>query len=92
MVTTAEAGCTVILTEGLADGATLAGVRIVNPFAGAFLSPAAEGVADRGLTPIYSLAALTIEWLTWDARGLRSLPPMASRRGRGVQVASDRHR
>ncbi len=44
VVTAAEAGCTAILTEDLADGTTLAGVRIVNPFAGASLSPAAEAL------------------------------------------------
>jgi len=32
VATAAEAGCTAILTEDLADGATLHGVRIVNPF------------------------------------------------------------
>jgi predicted nucleic acid-binding protein len=42
--TAAEAGCSAILTEDLADGATLAGVRIINPFAGAALSPAAEAL------------------------------------------------
>jgi predicted nucleic acid-binding protein len=42
LATAAEAGCTAILTEDLADGTTLAGVRIINPFAGAALSPAAE--------------------------------------------------
>ncbi len=40
--TAAEAGCTAILTEDLADGTSLAGVRIVNPFAGSGLSPTAE--------------------------------------------------
>jgi predicted nucleic acid-binding protein len=44
LATAAEAGCTAILTEDLADGATLAGVRIVNPFAGDALSPAAEAL------------------------------------------------
>lgn len=42
--TAAEAGCTAILTEDLADGATLAGLRIINPFAGNTLSEAAEAV------------------------------------------------
>ncbi len=42
--TAAEAGCTAILTEDLADGTSLAGVRIINPFAGAGLSPAAEAL------------------------------------------------
>lgn len=40
----AEAGCSAILTEDLADGATLGGVRVVNPFAGAGLSAAAEAL------------------------------------------------
>ncbi len=44
LATAAEAGCTAILTEGLADGATLAGVRIINPFAGNVISPAAEAL------------------------------------------------
>jgi predicted nucleic acid-binding protein len=39
VATAAEVGCTVILTENLADGAALAGVEIHNPFA-----------ADGGLT------------------------------------------
>jgi predicted nucleic acid-binding protein len=42
VVTAAEAGCTAILTEDLADDSTFAGVRIINPFAGATLSAAAE--------------------------------------------------
>jgi predicted nucleic acid-binding protein len=42
VITAAEAGCTTILTEDLADGTLLADVRIINPFAGAALSAAAE--------------------------------------------------
>lgn len=42
--TAAEAGCTAILSEDLADGTTLAGIRIINPFAGDSLSPAAEAL------------------------------------------------
>ena len=42
--TAAEAGCAAILTEDLADGTSLAGVRIVYPFAGPALSPAAEAL------------------------------------------------
>ncbi len=38
VATAAEAGCAAILTEDMADGATLFGVRIVNPFAGDPLS------------------------------------------------------
>jgi predicted nucleic acid-binding protein len=40
--TAAEAGCTAILTEDLAADPTLAGVRVINPFAGATLSTDAE--------------------------------------------------
>jgi predicted nucleic acid-binding protein len=40
--TAAEAGCTAILTEDLAADTTLAGVRVINPFAGATLSTDAE--------------------------------------------------
>lgn len=42
VATAAEAGCTAILTEDLTDETTLAGVRIINPFAGTALSAAAE--------------------------------------------------
>ncbi len=34
IATAAEAGCTVMLTEDMADGSTLHGVRIMNPFIG----------------------------------------------------------
>jgi predicted nucleic acid-binding protein len=44
LATAAAAGCTAILTEDMADGATLAGVRIINPFAGDAISPAAEAL------------------------------------------------
>ncbi len=44
VITAAEAGCTAILTEDLADDSTLAGVRVINPFAGAALSAAAEAL------------------------------------------------
>jgi predicted nucleic acid-binding protein len=40
----AEAGCGTILTEGLTDGALLLGVRVLNPFAGPALAPAAEAL------------------------------------------------
>jgi predicted nucleic acid-binding protein len=46
VVTAAEAGCTAILTEDLADGATLHGVRVLNPFVGDQLSPAVEALLD----------------------------------------------
>ncbi len=39
VATAAEARCTTILTEDLADGSLMRGVRIVNPFAGDALSP-----------------------------------------------------
>lgn len=42
VATAAEAGCTAILTEDLADGSSLAGVRVINPFDGTALAPAAE--------------------------------------------------
>jgi predicted nucleic acid-binding protein len=42
--TAAEAGCTAILTEDLATGTTMAGIQVINPFAGAALSAAAEAV------------------------------------------------
>ena len=41
VATAAEAGCTTILTEDLADGSVLQGVRILNPFAGSVLNPEA---------------------------------------------------
>jgi predicted nucleic acid-binding protein len=42
LATAAEAGCAAILTEDMAHGAVLHGVRIVNPFAAGGLSPEAE--------------------------------------------------
>ena len=39
VITAAEAGCTTILTEDLADGSILHGVRVINPFAGDELPP-----------------------------------------------------
>ena len=42
--TAAEAGCTAILTEDLADDSTPGGVRVINPFAGATLSAGAEAL------------------------------------------------
>jgi predicted nucleic acid-binding protein len=44
VITAAEAGCTAILTEDLAKDTTLAGVRVINPFAGTSLSAAAEAL------------------------------------------------
>ncbi len=48
LATAAEAGCRAVLTEDLADGTTLAGVRIINPFAGHALSPDAEALLKSG--------------------------------------------
>lgn len=44
LATAAEAGCGAILTEDLADGSVLAGVRIINPFGDAGLTGAALSV------------------------------------------------
>jgi predicted nucleic acid-binding protein len=44
MATCADAGCAAILTEDLTDGGTLLGVRIINPFADATLSPSAAAL------------------------------------------------
>lgn len=44
VATAAEAGCTTILTEDLADGSRLLGVRILNPFAGSALTPDAAAL------------------------------------------------
>jgi predicted nucleic acid-binding protein len=40
VATAAEAGCTAILTEDMADGTALCGVRVLNPFAGDRIPPA----------------------------------------------------
>ena len=42
MATAAEAGCSAILTEDLADGTVLGGVRVINPFSAFGLSEAAD--------------------------------------------------
>jgi predicted nucleic acid-binding protein len=42
VATAAEAGCSAILTEDLADGADLLGVRIINPFGAGGLTAEAE--------------------------------------------------
>jgi predicted nucleic acid-binding protein len=47
VATAAEAGCTTILTEDLADGALLGGVRIINPFGGEHLGPAVKALLGR---------------------------------------------
>jgi predicted nucleic acid-binding protein len=44
LATAAEGGCRVILTEDLSDGATVEGLRVINPFAGDDLALAAIGV------------------------------------------------
>jgi predicted nucleic acid-binding protein len=48
VATVAEAGCTAILTEDLADGSRLFGVRILNPFAGSALAPEAAALLATG--------------------------------------------
>jgi predicted nucleic acid-binding protein len=47
IATAAEGGCTAILTEDLADGAVVGGVRVVNPFGGDVISPAARSLLSR---------------------------------------------
>ncbi len=44
LCTAAEGGCGAILSEDMADGAVVAGVRIVNPFGADALTPAAMQV------------------------------------------------
>jgi predicted nucleic acid-binding protein len=44
VATAAEAGCTEILTKDLSDGATLQGLRIINPFSGSELAEPARGL------------------------------------------------
>jgi len=44
VATAAEAGCSIILTEDLADGTLLLGVTVLNPFAGSLLTPAASAL------------------------------------------------
>lgn len=44
----AAAGCAAILTEDLSDGSHLFGVRVINPFTGASLSPAAAALLQCG--------------------------------------------
>lgn len=44
VATAAEAGCTAILTEDLADGGVLHGLRIINPFGGSELTDAARAL------------------------------------------------
>ncbi len=44
VATAAEAGCTAILTEDLADGSILHGVRVLNPFAGNDIPPAVRAL------------------------------------------------
>jgi len=52
IATAAEAGCTAILTEDMADGSALHGVRILNPFAGdAIPSAVLALLAEDGGTP-----------------------------------------
>jgi predicted nucleic acid-binding protein len=42
VITTAEAGCSMILMEDLAHGTVLSGSRVINPFARAALSAEAD--------------------------------------------------
>ena len=44
VATAAEAGCAVVLSEDMADGGAVAGVRIVNPFGADGLAEEAEAV------------------------------------------------
>ena len=44
VATAAEAGCSIILTEDLADGTVMQGVRIINPFAGDALTTTAAAL------------------------------------------------
>jgi predicted nucleic acid-binding protein len=46
VATAAEAGCTSILTEDMADGSTLYDVRVLNPFAGDEIPPAVMGLLE----------------------------------------------
>lgn len=52
--TAAEAGCTAILSEDMADGGTPGGLRIVNPFGATSLTPAAMTVLAAPVAPIWS--------------------------------------
>jgi len=47
VATAAEGGCSAILTEDLADGALLGGVRVLNPFGSSSLAPAAMLLLDQ---------------------------------------------
>ncbi len=49
VATAAEGGCTAILTEDLADGGLLGGVRVLNPFGGEGLTMAAMLFLDPNL-------------------------------------------
>jgi predicted nucleic acid-binding protein len=46
IATAAEAGCAAILTEDLADGSVLHGIRVVNPFGSTALSKTAARLLD----------------------------------------------
>jgi predicted nucleic acid-binding protein len=48
VATAAEAGCTTILTEDLADGSLLHGVRVLNPFGAGALTPDAAALLATG--------------------------------------------
>jgi predicted nucleic acid-binding protein len=44
LATAAEAGCTAVLTEDMADGSEIQGVRILNPFADGGVAPAVDAL------------------------------------------------
>jgi predicted nucleic acid-binding protein len=48
IATAAEAGCTAMLTEDLADGVILCGVRIINPFGPGALTEPARSLLSAG--------------------------------------------
>ena len=47
VATAAEGGCSTILTEDLADGTTMGGVRVLNPFGDIDLTEAAQQLLSR---------------------------------------------
>ncbi len=51
VATAAEAGCRAVLSEDMADGGAVAGVRIFNPFGADGLAPAAKAVLAGGHLP-----------------------------------------
>ena len=47
IATAAEAGCSAILTDDMADGTVLSGVRVINPFTSIGISDAADRVVEQ---------------------------------------------